>query len=256
MIAGPVVDGLLRYGKLCFFGSRSPLFTLSLIMPIKITCPGCHKRFTVADKFAGQKGPCPNCKNQIAIPNLDDEVKVHEPDAFGGGRDSAGKLVLEPIKRADVKLPPMVILGIVGGIVVTLFAGLVLRMTFNGEVPYLVLGVGALLLAPPVAFGGYTFLREFELEPYRGMAVFFRSACCSVVFAALWFIYWYICSSLQIEGSPEIWQLTFILPVMFVVGGIASWASYEIDFTMATIHYGFYFGVCVLMRLIMGMSAV
>jgi hypothetical protein len=227
-------------------------------MPIQITCPGCRKRFTVADKFAGQKGPCPNCKNQISIPKLEDQLVLHEPESFGdGGRDGEGRPVLKPITRADVKLPPVVIVGIVGGTILTLLIGLVLRATSGGEVHFAVLAVGAILLAPPLAFGGYTFMRDIELEPYRGMAVIIRTVICSAVFAALWGLYWYVCTSMQIDPvNKPLPFLTFVLPVMFIAGGVASWATYEIDFTMAMMHYGLYLGVCVVMRLLMGMSAV
>ncbi len=42
-------------------------------MPIQVTCPGCLKRFTVADKHAGKQGPCPACKKPITIPKLEEE---------------------------------------------------------------------------------------------------------------------------------------------------------------------------------------
>ena len=34
-------------------------------MAIDVTCPSCHTRFQVSDKFAGKSGPCPKCKNTI-----------------------------------------------------------------------------------------------------------------------------------------------------------------------------------------------
>ena len=44
-------------------------------MAITIVCPGCHKRFSVSDNFAGQSGPCPKCKTVIKIPEKSTEVK-------------------------------------------------------------------------------------------------------------------------------------------------------------------------------------
>jgi uncharacterized protein DUF1559 len=37
-------------------------------MPIPFTCPHCGKSMTVDDQFAGQTGPCANCRQPITIP--------------------------------------------------------------------------------------------------------------------------------------------------------------------------------------------
>ena len=68
-------------------------------MPIKVICPGCTKRFTVSEKFAGQKGPCPHCKAEIKIPEVaEEEVVIHAPENFGP-KDAGGRAVLKPIER-------------------------------------------------------------------------------------------------------------------------------------------------------------
>src|SRR5262245_16222518 len=71
-------------------------------MPIQVTCPGCHKRFTVSDKSAGQKGPCPKCKTVIQIPDKSEEVVIHAPEDFGP-KDAKGTAVLKPITRSEAK---------------------------------------------------------------------------------------------------------------------------------------------------------
>jgi hypothetical protein len=37
-------------------------------MPQVVTCPGCAKRFKVAEKFAGRTINCPLCKAAMTIP--------------------------------------------------------------------------------------------------------------------------------------------------------------------------------------------
>ena len=59
-------------------------------MPINVTCPGCLKRFSVADKFAGKQGPCPKCKKIITIPKKEDQVVIHAPDHSEAGAVGAG----------------------------------------------------------------------------------------------------------------------------------------------------------------------
>jgi phage FluMu protein Com len=62
-------------------------------MAISIVCTGCKKRFSVSEKFAGLKGPCPNCKTVIQIPAKGDEVVIHAPEA-AGPKDSKGAAVI------------------------------------------------------------------------------------------------------------------------------------------------------------------
>ena len=60
-------------------------------MSIIVVCPGCLKSFKVSDKFAGKKGPCPNCKRTLQVPTKEQEVQVHAPEAFaGGGKNASG----------------------------------------------------------------------------------------------------------------------------------------------------------------------
>jgi hypothetical protein len=87
-------------------------------MPINIVCPGCRKRFAVSEKFAGQQGPCPNCKTAISIPKQEDEVVVHAPEDFGVAKDSSGKKVIEPILREETRFSAKWTVVIVVGVIV------------------------------------------------------------------------------------------------------------------------------------------
>ena len=59
--------------------------------------------------------------------------------------------------------------GVIGAIVLAFVVALVLR-GMQGKDSVLVLGLGAVILAPPLVLGGYTFLRDQELEPLRAAA--------------------------------------------------------------------------------------
>jgi hypothetical protein len=48
-------------------------------MAISVVCSTCQARFKVSDKFAGQTGPCPKCKNPIKIPKASSDVTIHDP---------------------------------------------------------------------------------------------------------------------------------------------------------------------------------
>lgn len=223
-------------------------------MSIQVTCPGCHARFNVSDNFAGREGPCPKCKTKIKIPDKAEEVVIHAPEDFGGGgRDAKGRPVLKPIERADVKLPPVVIFAIVGAVVMVLLLAWVLGR--SGEPPStLILGIGALALAPALIFGGYTFLRDDELEPYRGRQLWLRIGICSLVYALTWLGYSLAIGMLVSEGnSPAMMHLLLVAPPIIGVGMLAAYSTLDLEPMMAFLHYGLYLTVTVLLRLTMGM---
>jgi hypothetical protein len=210
-------------------------------MPIQVTCPGCLSRFSVSDKYAGKKGPCPKCKKEILVPELSQKVVIHAPDTTGP-KDSKGVAVLKPIRRKEF---------VVGwktwtlvGVSVTAAIATALYLRFSGQPPAsLWLYLGALLIAPPVAMFGYTFLRDDELEGYSGREYLIRVAICSVLFAATWLIYFglsrYFGSKLLAE-TPVLQMAGFMIG-MIAVGAAVSLASLELEVSQSVIHYLGYF---------------
>jgi hypothetical protein len=234
-------------------------------MPIAIICPGCHSRFQVSEKFGGKQGPCPKCKTLINIPKASEQVKIAEPEDYGGAKDAKGKLVLKPIEREETHLSPNVAMAIGAACVITLgIAWMIGRMaqvepepgaTVHAppNVSSMVLGIGAVLLAPPLVLAGYSFLRDDELEPYRGRALWIRATLCAVAYAALWGVYALLGGNGYLNG-PQVW--IFAGPPFFVVGGAAAYAALDLEFSTAVLHYAFYLGVTVVLRLVMGLPPV
>jgi hypothetical protein len=219
-------------------------------MPIDVVCPGCQARFSVSEKFAGKKGPCPKCKVVITIPDAPAEaVTIHVPEQFAsGGKDSKGRAVSKPILRQETKFDPTVIAIIFGSIVVTLIVAVLMRGVAN-KLPIIVAGL--LILAPPLSAAGYTFLRDDELEPYRGRSLWIRATLCGLAYAALWAAYWPLPTYGLLTG--EAWQWVFVAPVFIGVGAAAAWACLDLDFGSSAMHYCFFLLVCLLLRFAMGM---
>jgi hypothetical protein len=238
-------------------------------MPIAIICPGCHSRFQVSEKFGGKQGPCPKCKTLINIPKASEQVKIAEPDDYGGTKDTKGKLVLKPIEREETHLSPNAVVAIGAVCILTLGLAWMIGRAWQVEpepgtepgttvhappdVPPLVLGIGAVLLAPPLVLAGYSFLRDDELEPYRGRALWIRAALCAAAYAALWGAYALLNQRGFLSG-PQVW--IFAGPPFFVVGGAAAFAALDLEFGSAVMHYAFYLGVTVVLRLVMGLLPV
>jgi hypothetical protein len=223
-------------------------------MPINVTCPHCHSRFNVSDKFAGQTGPCPKCKNPISVPKKSEEVVIHSPDEFGP-KDASGRGVLKPLEREETGVSAVVIAAVVAGCVGALVVTYLLGRAYQGSetgVPLPILALGAVLFGPPVAFAGYGLLRNHELEPHRGTALILRSLVCGLIYASLWGVYWYVKSSM-LGGAVEIFHLAFIIPALVAAGAVTALASLELDFGTGAMHYGLYLLVTVTLRLVLSL---
>ncbi len=217
-------------------------------MPIAVVCPGCKARFSVSDKFAGKKGPCPKCKQIIQVPaEAAPEIKIAEPEAFGGGgKDAKGRPVLKPIARVETKVRPVTWAAIAGGTLLAFGVALVLR-NFDNKLPAVILGL--LIISPPLAVGGYFFLRNDELEAYSGKALWTRAAICALAYAALWGFYYPLAPYL----SGEVWQWLFVAPVFIACGAGAALALFDLDFGTGALHYSFYLLVTLMLRAATGL---
>ena len=221
-------------------------------MPIHVTCPSCHAKFKVSEKFAGQTGPCPKCKKPIQIPEANQEVVIHAPEDEGA-KNAEGVSTLKPLEREEIEASPVGIVLIIAICLVTVAATFFLGRMSGAEPisPWLV-GAGALLLGPPIAVAGYGILRDHELEPYRGGPLWLRATICGFVYAILWAVYVYLKGGL-LDGEVEMFHLVFIGPALLAAGGVAALATLELDYTSGVIHYGIYLLITCCLRWIAGM---
>ena len=216
-------------------------------MSINVVCPGCKKRYTVSEKFAGQKGPCPHCKTILSIPGIDEQVVVHAPEG-AGPKDSAGRAVIQPILREETRFSAQNA-AIVGGSVVLVLALALLLRAAEDDARRMLARVGAVVLAPPLVLAGYTFLRNSELEPYRGQDLYIRVAACAAAYAFLWGAYAWIAWVWEVPHF-EIWQLLVIGVPAVLAGGFAAYASLDLDYLVGIVHYGLYLIVTVLLSFV------
>jgi len=217
-------------------------------MSILVVCNSCRTRFQVNEKFAGRSGPCPKCKAVIQIPLKNPEVKIHGGEEFSsGGRNATGQLVLKPISRKEAKLNPVVAVAVCGGALTLLLITWLFRQTVQQNL--IVRLVGLLLIAPPSIVGAYSFLRDDELEAYRGKDLYLRTAICSLVYVGLWAVFAYVVGRGALSG--ELWNWFFVTPPFFVIGALAALACLDLDFGSGFLHYAFY----VLLSLLLGWAA-
>ncbi|MDH3716910.1 MAG: hypothetical protein OES79_02200 [Planctomycetota bacterium] len=220
-------------------------------MAIIVVCRNCHKRFKVSDQFAGQKGPCPSCKSVIQVPTKDEEVQIHTPEhSEEGVRGRTGELLLEPIAREHVSFPLWAWIAIG----VSALVALIVAWSLSGadeSTKRFMAGLGAILLAPPLVIAGYTFLRNDELEPYRGLWLWVRTGICAAVYILIWAVYGYL---IPVEWTDELWKWAFLGPLFGVAGAVAAFACFDLDMANGFFHFALYVGVTMLLGLIMGLN--
>lgn len=216
---------------------------------INVTCPSCMKRFEVSQKFAGKSGPCPACKKTIKIPEKKEEVVVHEPEI--GPRDATGKRVLAPVLRQESTVSAPVLVGIGLGIAFAIAAAIVFRLKPELAEKFRIVAsiAGAIILAAPIVYGTYTFLRDQELGAHKGKELWVRILSCAAGYALLWVIFPIAKLAMniqQLEPTP----IVVCVAVMVAVGAGIALAALEFEYLMGLVHYGMYFGVCLLLYFI------
>lgn len=224
-------------------------------MPIPVTCPNpdCGKRFKVSEKFAGQTGPCPGCKQPIKIPMAAPEVKIHSPE-FDGPKDATGRSVLKPLEREETEASPVNIVLISAVCVVTVVLAFIVGRMYDPEsMPLWLLGFGAFILGAPLSAAGYALLRDNELAPHAPLSLWLRAFICGTVYALLWGAFWYVKWQL-FEGELEMFHMAFILPALAAAGGVAGMAAMELDYTSGVMHCGIYILVTCMLRYVMGLG--
>jgi hypothetical protein len=222
-------------------------------MPIAVVCSGCQARFSVSEKFAGKQGPCPKCKTVITIPvPAKDEVKIHAPEEFqSGGKDVKGRPITKPIARKDARFRPMQAAVVAAAVLLVVGAAFALRW-FDGGAQVAAVSLGLLVITPPLTVAGYSFLRDDELEPYRGRSLWLRAGICSLAYAVLWGLYWPLSGYL----TGELWQWLFLAPVILAIGALVAHATLDLDPTSGAIHYGFFLAVTLVLRAAIGWPPV
>ncbi len=221
-------------------------------MPISVTCPGCLSRFTVSDKYAGKKGPCPKCKKDLIVPDKSQEVVIQVPEI--GPKDSKGVAVLKPLKRAEFKLSTREM--IVAAVLAVLSLGFAIFARGFAEPPTFLLAFGLFALAFPLAWVGYSFFHDDELEEYSGKERLARVGVCALIFAITWGLYWFLAYYMGNKTLADVdpVQFAIYLGIMFVVGSLGSLVAMDLDFGQALLHYAMYFAVTFLLAMLAGVQ--
>jgi predicted Zn finger-like uncharacterized protein len=223
-------------------------------MPIRVTCPGCHTRFNVSEKHAGKEGPCPKCKKTIKIPAADEEVVIHVPEV-SGPKDSRGRAIIAPLKRKETRLSSVQITLIITAIVGFFLGAVVMNVMVPDKTkfPMPVVWAAAALIAVPIVFAAYTFLRDQELGSFRGRELWIRVGVCSLIYVGLWLLM--PVAKYAFDGY-ELGSWGCAIGGMIAAGAATAMLLLDFDYLMGIVHYGMYLGICLLGRLIVGIGVL
>jgi len=228
-------------------------------MPIRVTCPSCHTRFKVGDQHAGKTGACPKCKGEIIVPALEDEVIIHAPEPEEGTVDAKGRSLLKPRARKETKFHVNVFVAVAGlAILSVAIAWLVGQQENNEGWLHWVLAGGAILLGPPLAYAGYTFLRDDEFASFVGKNLLLRSIACGLVYALLWGVYLFVARQLcgletVTNGEMEMVYIALIGACVAAVGAGTALVCFDFEIMTGFFHYTLFLVVTVLLRLVMSL---
>lgn len=220
-------------------------------MAIAVTCPNCFKRFQVSDKFSGKKGPCPNCKKTIQVPDKNEEVVVHAPEPEGPkGRD--GQNISKPITRTETEVTRKGLIITTIAIVSAIGAAVAVRLMMD-PAPLWVRVAGAIAVAPPLVWAGYSFARDGELAGYVGGELRIRVLIASLLMSATWLVYWFLPMYLFDLDMPS--QMSFIwfgivMLAMLGIGGVVCTATFELEFSSGVIQGAVYIIATLLLAVI------
>ena len=226
-------------------------------MSIIVVCSHCQARLRVPEEFAGQQKRCPKCKELIAIPAaIDDplDVQIYEPEPDEAALKKKKRAGIKPIIRVETKINPAALGGIAAATVLPFAVAWLLRgVTWKSS--GFVLGFSAIGLAPPCVLAGYSILRNPELEPNRDSELAVRVMICAAVYAVLWAVLWGLKSWLLAgESITEGWSVLLLLAPTMTIGTFTAWGTLELDPGSGFFHYCLYLGVCVLLRLTLGLA--
>lgn len=225
-------------------------------MAINVTCPKCLTRFSVSEKFAGQEGPCPKCKNKIRVPDASQEVKVHE--ASTGPKDAKGRPVLRPIFRREQPITAIhwTIAGCLAFVMLAL--SLVARNMYSSELfPLWATAMGAVLASFPMSLLGYVLFRDRETGGFDGKDLWVRVAICAAIFSVLWIFSPLLAFAFnESVSAPNTLSQAIAISALMLIGGVASMLIFEFDYLIGLVHAGVYVLPCIVMRLLAGLSAI
>ena len=209
-------------------------------MSIDVICSGCLKRFQVSDEFGGRSGPCPGCKTIIAIPKLEDQVVIEEPEHKAGSAGAHTKI--DGITRRPGFFQRFEIIMLCSLFMAAAIVAVLANVLQGDSIATLtpttatLFALGLILLSLASSLLGYGVLKNPEIEAFDRHKTILRAA----ITAAIYFLFAtsFIAVSLMLPHSDP--SRTMILSIVgiacFSIASFAPMALFELEMTQGALH--------------------
>ena len=166
------------------FPNTFPSFTET--MSLHVICSGCLKRFQVGVRFAGMKGPCPNCGTVISIPT--ESLKLPDADDAKSGKEKGQDFSRSAISRVDWKFDPILARGYALGVLGVMLLAFLLGCIPMYDLLRTLMGtLGLCLIAFPLTLFGYQAVRDREqIFAFTGEELYRRTGMTAAGYVILW----------------------------------------------------------------------
>lgn len=224
-------------------------------MSITVICPGCKKRFTVSDKYAGMTGPCKYCKTPITIPKATEEIVVHGGESFStGGKDAKGRLILKPLQRTKVRFNQNLAIGIGVGTVVTLIIAFIAGRVVDLDKNWIVASALLCAITPFLVGGIYPLVKKDEmLESITGFELYWRTAAISAAYIGIWASVSFL-MDIGVLNNMNLLPWAILIPALVCFGAFMCMCLYELEWGNAMFHVLFYLSITVFLRYLAGIA--
>jgi len=219
-------------------------------MSIHVICSGCLKRFQVGIRFAGMKGPCPNCGAVISIPK--ETIKIHETDDAESKKEKKQRVFSQPIQRFDLEFDPAQVkycgLGVLGVLLLTFLLGCIpmwdMFRSFLGI-------LGLCLVAFPLSLFGYHVLRDREqIFAFTGEELYRWSG----IVAAGYVILWISLEFLFVTTRADTLVSCLYFAAIAILATLLAYPIFALKLRDAFLHFCFFALPVIFLRFLIGLG--
>jgi len=210
------------------------------VMAIDVICSGCLKRFQVSDQFAGRSGPCPGCKTIIAIPTLEDQVIIEEPEHKPGSPGAHTKI--DGISRRAGFFQRFEIITLCTLFATAAVVALLTRTLQSDPVGVLtsttgiLFGLGIMVLSLGSSLLGYGVLKDSEVEAFDRRTTIIRSAITAAIYCLIALVFVVATLLLDHDDDSRTLILTIVGVACFAIASFAPMVLFEMELMQGTLH--------------------
>lgn len=175
-------------------------------------------------------------------------MAVSSGQAKKGGKRIAAK----PIAREDMEFNTTYAVFIGVGVLVVFAAAYFIGQSLQPPtLPWVVWGM-TVAIALPMSWGAYWVLSDPEMDRHEGRDLWMRALICTAVYGAIWIV-WLLVPT---EYRETLLNVALLAAPSIIIGIIAAFATLDLEWENAFLHFLLFAGVSLLLRATAGLPWV